>query len=375
MLEGKVRMKMKGRVIMYQRRSPLGWILGLVGLASVIAIGITLFFFFKPDGATTKELSFADALVTLNQERNHLVVTSADREETLLGEWSLPVYWMQSDRYGNGLYLIEKTSETEATIHELTLSPDLVDLKEKYRFTYTFTDETVITLDEDSLTLYEPSQKKFTYVNTEFFQTRSFEVLNQATPDAWYSTDETLYYSVGNDLFVYSWEHEELLSMMSFEDEIVDLFEKEQALYLFNQFGATSNYTTIFKLDPKTLTITDLGKVDVTELGVYPMSYVSNTTFFKGIDARSKKDVLAVFNPIEDLSKSEILTDAILEQSFIFTAHDYLYTLSEAGDVAIYAKHTDRPVYTLKGDYSEVYPLWYTTDLEEADTEEAELSY
>ena len=357
--------------MMYQeRRSLLGWILGIGGLLLVIGIVVAAFFFFKPEGATVKEIPFADALVTLNQDRTQLVVTSADRDETVLGEWSIPVYWMQSDRYGNGLYVIEKSTDSEAIVYELTLSPELVDLKEKYRFTYDFTEETQITLDEDSLTLYEPSQKLFTYVNTEFFRTQTYSLSSKVTPSAWYSTDEALYYSAGSDLIVYSWEHEERLSMMSFEDEITALFEKEGSLYVLNRFGNSSNYTTVFEVNPESLAITNLGKLDATEMSFYPMSYVSETTFFKGLDARSKKEVLATFNPLEDLSKSETLNEAILAQSFIFTAHDYLYTLSEAGEVSVYSKHTPRPIYTLSGTYSEVYPLWYTTLLEDDGTED-----
>ena len=357
---------------MYQdRRSLWGWVAGALGVLVIISV-LVFMFFFKPESTTTKELSFADALVTLNQERNHLTVTSADREKTVLGEWTLPVHWMQSDRYGNGVYLIEKTSTNEAVVHQLDLSTEFVDLKEKYRFTYEFTDNTEITLDEDSLTLYEPSTHTFTYVNTEFFKTEVFNPEKKQVPTAWYSTDDLLYFSVDKMLYVYSWEHQEVVSKMSFEDEIVALFEKESNLYLLNRFGEASHFTTVFKLDPKSLEITALGKLDLTSISLYPTSYVSGTTFFKGIDARSKKEVLATFNPLEDLTKSETLADSILTQSFIFTAHDYLYTTSESGAVEVYSKHTSTPVYELDGSYSEVYPLWYTTTLEEEMTENLE---
>lgn len=362
---------MKGCVSMYQQRQqPWKLILGVVIFLSMIGIGLGLFFFFKPTTESVKELPFADALVTYSETNQKLVVTTADKESTVLGEWELPVYWMQADRYGNGVFVLEKTAANQATVHNLFLTEEVADLTEKYVFHYDFTDETIISLDEDALTLYEPSTRTFTLINTEFFTTQTYTLSKKETPNAWYGTDQYLYYSVGSNLRVYSWADSKVVKTIRFEDEIVALFEKEQSLYVLNSFGKSSNYTTIFKLDPKTLSITDLGKIELTEMSLYPVSYVSESVFAKGIDARSKNEVIAWFNPIADLNTSELLGTDILSQSFVFTAHDYLYTISEAGDVSVYAKHSTRPVYTLEGEASKVYPLWITTRLEELPADE-----
>lgn len=362
---------MKGCVIMYtQRQQSWKMILVIVLIILMVGAGLGFLIFSKSGAEQSNELPFADALVTYSETDQRLVVTMADKEAMVLGEWNLPVYWMQADRYGNGAFVLEKTDSNQATVHRLSLTEERVDLTEIYRFTYDFTDETVISLDEDALTLYEPSTKTFTSINTEFFTTQTHQLSKELTPTTWYATDHYLYYSVGTQLMVYSWEEEQVVQTMQFEDEIVSLFEKEQVLYVLNGFGTSSNYTTIFKLNPKTLAITQLGKLDLTKMSIYPVSYVSESVFAKGIDARSKKEVVAWFNPVADLNTLELLGEDLLAQSFVFTAHDYLYTISEAGDVSVYAKHSTRPVYTLEGEASEVYPLWVTTQLEELSTDE-----
>lgn len=350
---------------MYQeRRSLFAWLLGVGALIVVAIIGFLVYWFLRPTGTAVNELSFADALVTLSQDRNHLVVTSADRDKTLLGEWELPVYWMQADRLGNGVYVIEKTSETQASIHQLRLSEEELVLDKKYEFTYTFTDETEITVDEDALILYEPSTRTFTYVNSEFFTTQTYQVSAKKPLTVWYATDDYLYYAIDQQLFVYHWSADELVAKTNVGETILDLFAKDGDIYLLNAFGTDSNYTTVFKMNPSTLAITALGKIEATDIDFYPISDISSTTFYKGVDIKSKKEVVTAFEPTNDLTVGETLAAPILEQAFAFTAHDYFYTVTEAGEVLIYAKHSARPVFSLNGTYSEVYPLWYSTKIE-----------
>lgn len=242
-------------------------ILTTASILLFIAVGIGLYFLLKQDGlGGIKDekiiQTLAESIVTADSNGTIIIINTETLEET--DSYRLPegTYLYSPHPSYDGLYAYDGThiyqlSFKNGKIHDNGI---VAEFPNADVLSFKVDSGNVAFLSKDALKL------TFYYNNGEEMASKEIEAPTNVVD--YLVVDSNLYYSAGENLFLFNPEMENTVHLGDMTDTIVSFKEE---LLIHNRFGSELQNSILLVLDPETLLISEVEETKSSEIGLIPM--------------------------------------------------------------------------------------------------------